>query len=145
MSYIPPNAKWYVAEPIEEITVEGHSENVVHRNLVLVRADSPDEAYDKAMSLGSEGEDAYDNPAGLKVRIRFRGLGMLNVVHDELGHGAELLYHAAVGVSEAEIQSWVPPKEKLGLYRPIGPAARPDYSCGEIMRDVERLLGERNE
>jgi hypothetical protein len=52
MGYIPEDAKWYLAEIVEEITVEEDSRNVVHRNLHLIRADSPEEAYRKAIELG---------------------------------------------------------------------------------------------
>src|SRR5437762_11462660 len=59
MAYIPENAKWYIATLIEEITVQGDARNVVHKNLVLVRADSPGEAYEKAQLLGKQAEASY--------------------------------------------------------------------------------------
>lgn len=62
MAYIPENAKWYVAELVEEITVVGEPLNVVHKNLVLVRAGSPQEAYDKALALGREGRSPIRTP-----------------------------------------------------------------------------------
>ena len=74
MAFIPSDAKWYVAELIEEIRVEGDARNVVHRNLVLVGADSPEEAYQRALDIGSEHEATYDNLEGKKVTIAFRGL-----------------------------------------------------------------------
>jgi hypothetical protein len=70
----------------------------------LIRADSPDEAYEKAVSLGYQGEASYDNPNGQLVQIRFRGLADLDVIYDELGHGAELLFHEQVGVEPEEIE-----------------------------------------
>ena len=45
MAFIPADAKWYLAEIVEQISVEGDPRSVIHTNLVLVRADSPDEAY----------------------------------------------------------------------------------------------------
>ena len=56
MGDIPENAKWYLADIVQEITVEDDPHNVVHTNLVLIRADSPEEAYQKAMELGLAGE-----------------------------------------------------------------------------------------
>ena len=53
MGYIPEDAKWYLADLVEEITVEGDPRNVVHTNMTLVRADSPEEAYQKAVQLGT--------------------------------------------------------------------------------------------
>src|SRR5580658_4503571 len=90
MAYIPESAKWYLAEIVEQITVEGDPRNVVHTNLVLVRADSPDEAYQKAIELGTAGDASFENPDGKWVTFRFRGLHDLNVIYDELEDGAEL-------------------------------------------------------
>ena len=41
MGYIPPDAKWYLAEIVQQISVEGDPRRVVHTNLVLVRGDCP--------------------------------------------------------------------------------------------------------
>jgi hypothetical protein len=64
MGDIPHDAKWYLAEIVEQITVSGGPRNIIHTNLVLIRADSPDEAYDKAVELGSAGEVSYENTDG---------------------------------------------------------------------------------
>jgi hypothetical protein len=139
MSYIPPSARWYVTELIEEITVEGDERNVVHKNLILVRADSPNQAYDRACELGKQSETAFDNPAGAKVSIRFRGIAHLNVVHDELKDGAELLFAELVDVPEAEILKLIVPRDKLPLFRPVGRSDSPDYSCKEIVEEANKL------
>jgi hypothetical protein len=133
VAYIPSDAKWYVAELIQEITVEGDPRNVVHRNFVLIRADSPESAYNRALLLGQEGEVSYDNPAGKRVRIMFRGLSDLSVIYDELDHGAELLFEEKVGVSNEQIEKWVLPKEQLNVFRPSERPDGPDYSSKEIM------------
>ncbi|MGH9554490.1 MAG: DUF4288 domain-containing protein [Terriglobales bacterium] len=140
MVYIPNDTKWYVAEIVEEIRVEHDPENVVHRNLVLIRADSPEEAYEKAIELGREGDREYDNPEARRVRFRFRGLSELCVIYDELEHGAELLFSEDVGVSEEQIASWVRPKEALAVFRPDEPRTGPDYSSREIVREAEELI-----
>jgi hypothetical protein len=36
-----PDAEWYLAEIVEEFRIAGETQNIVHTNLVLVRADSP--------------------------------------------------------------------------------------------------------
>ena len=74
MGYIPKGAKWWIADLIEEITVQGNPRNLVHRNTVLIRADSSEEAYTKALRLGREGNSSYENALRQKVRIRFRGI-----------------------------------------------------------------------
>ncbi|HTA23056.1 MAG TPA: DUF4288 domain-containing protein [Terriglobales bacterium] len=136
MGFIPKDAKWYLANIVEEIRVEGDRRNVVHTNLVLVRADSPDEAYEKAMALGKQGNTQYKNVEGKRVQIRFRGLRDLNVIHDELEHGGEIIFDRDVGVSEKKIKSWILPKRRLGVFVPIRPHIGPDYGSAEIIREV---------
>ncbi len=130
MGFIPPNAKWYLAYIVEEIRVEGERRNVLHTNQVLVRADSPDEAYEESLKLGRQCNISYRNERGKKVGIKFRGLRELSVVHDELEHGAELSYRERIGVSEQRIKEWIQPKSKLNVFAPIQPTSGPDYADG---------------
>lgn len=88
-SLTPPSAgenrqsqEWFLATLIMEISVQGDTRNVVHRNLFLVSACSPEEAHDKAMRLGREGETTYGNPAGRAVRHSFRGVAQLDTLVD---------------------------------------------------------------
>ena len=140
MGYIPEDAKWYVADVVEEITVEDDPRNVIHTNLVLIRADSPEEAYDKAVELGSAGETSYENTDGKRVAIRFLGLHQLNVICDDLTHGAELGYTENLGMDEPAIQRWLRPKEELGVFRPITPSTAPNYSSREVMEEIAEYL-----
>jgi hypothetical protein len=140
MAYIPDNAKWYLATLVEEIVVEGDSRNVVHKNLVLVLADCPERAYDSAMELGKKSEVSYENPDGRPVRIKFRGLSELNVVYDELEHGAELHFEELLGVSEEQIEALLRRREDLAVFRPITPSTGPDYSSRQVLQDAEQLL-----
>lgn len=55
----------------------------------MIHAKSPEDAYRRAIELGKQGESTYQNPAGRNV-IKFRGIKELDVVHDQLEHGAEL-------------------------------------------------------
>jgi Domain of unknown function (DUF4288) len=138
MGFIPKDAKWYLADIVQEITVEGDSRNVVHTNLVLVRADSPEEAYQKATELGAEGEQSYENIDGQHVTFCFRGLRELQVIHDELEHGAELSYREDIGVEESTIRKWVADKEELGVFRPTRPSTGPDYGSGDVIEEMYR-------
>jgi Domain of unknown function (DUF4288) len=140
MGYIPPDAKWYIAELVEEITIEGDMRNVVHKNLVLIRADSPDEAYDKAIELGKQSELSYENPAGRLVKTRFWGLGELTAIQDDLADGAELLYEEKVGVPRDQIEKEMPAKEELAVFRPFGLSEKPDYTCKDIVDEAKRLI-----
>jgi Domain of unknown function (DUF4288) len=136
MGYIPEDAKWYLANIVQEIAVDGDPRNVVHTNLILLRADSPEEAYQKAMELGTAGEDSYENIDGMRVTHRFRGLRELQVIHDELEHGAELSYREDIAVDESTIQKWVAAKEELGVFRPITPSTGPHYGSARIIEEM---------
>lgn len=118
MAYIPADAKWYLAEIVEEFRIESEPENVVHTNTVLVRADSPEEAYEKAIALGKSGEMTYTNSDGKIVQVYFRGLRDLNVIHGELQHGTELIYDKQIGMSESDLTRWISAKNDLGIFKP---------------------------
>ncbi len=143
MGYIPKDAKWYIAELVMEFQIEGESRNVVHVDIVLIRADSPEEAFEKAEQLGQEAEDTYKNPDNLTVTVTYRGMRDLNVIHDELEHGAELMYEEKIGVCEDKLQAMLTPKSDLAIFRPWQPkdSSVPDYSSKEVMEEVRRLMG----
>src|SRR5256885_6358255 len=100
MAHIPPGTNWYLAELIMEITVEQEQRNVVHRNLHLLRADTPDAAYQKAHELGRKSETSYTNVDDRIVNHQFRGLSGLSVIHDDLEDGAELRFEEMIAVPE---------------------------------------------
>jgi hypothetical protein len=140
MAYIPEDAKWYLAWIVEEMKIEGDPQNVVHINQFLIRADSPDEAYEKALEIGKESEDSFENTEGRRVVCSFRGLQDLQVIWDELEHGAELSYEEEVGVSAKKIKRIVRKKEELGVFLPTEPPDHPNYipnTTGEEMKRVK--------
>lgn len=132
---------WYIAEVIMEITVTGDDRNVVHHNHFLVSADSKEEAFEKAHSLGKRGETTYRNPAGEDVRITFIGVADLDEIHDELGDGAEVLYRYQVGVSKADLKAMIPSKARLRVFAPRSMADGPDYASAEVVDLVNRESG----
>jgi hypothetical protein len=141
MKYIPRGAKWYWAEVIVEIFVEDDTRNVVHRNLVLINADCPTAAYERAVEIGKGYESSDQNPAGKVVRTSFRGLGDLDVIYDEIEHGAEILYSESVSVPESQIEQWVRGKHQLALFRQAPETKnKPDYSSKEIVEEVHKIL-----
>jgi hypothetical protein len=150
MAYIPKEAKWYIADLVMECQIEGEPRNVVHVDIVLVRADSPEEAFQKAEQLGKEGENSYLNPNNQQVIWLYRGLRDLQVIHDELEHGAELMYEEKIGISEDEVQAIVRAKSQLNVFKPYKPRdiSKPDYSGQEVMDQVQRMIcddaGEQN-
>lgn len=121
MGYIPPDTKWYLADLIVEFRIEGEPDNLVHYNLTLVRADSPEEAYSKALVFGDHHQSSYKNPDGKQVHAIFRGLRNLLVVYEELEDGAEILYEERHGLSEEEVQATIAMKDELDVFLPWTP------------------------
>ncbi len=119
MGYIPTGAKWYIADIVQEFNIEGEQDNVVHIDTTLIRADSPEEALEKALELGREGKKSYRNSCGKLVTVSLRGLRNLNVVDGELEHGTELLFERRDGLSEAEMRNLVRERDQLNVFKPI--------------------------
>lgn len=118
MAFISKDAKWYIADIVEELHVEGEDTSLVHINLTLIRADSPDEAYQRSLEVGQRSEMTYPNPEGAIVTVRFRGLRNLHVIHEPLEHGSELLYERQEAASEAQIQKLLRSKAELNVFLP---------------------------
>jgi Domain of unknown function (DUF4288) len=137
VGYIPKDAEWYLAELVEELTVADDKRTMVWRNLTLIRANLPDEAYEKALDLGREAETEYLNPAGKLVRIRFRGISFMDVVHDPLEHGAELLFRSDTDLTEEQIEQLLRSKEELTIFQPPRRLEGPDVASGEIVEELQ--------
>lgn len=123
MGYIPPNTKWYLADLIMCFRIGDSEELLVHANLHLIRADSPEEAYKRSVDIGRESEAHYTNSDGQDVSVSFRGLRDLFPIYDELKDGAEILYEEIQGLDEDGVAKLVTPKEELSVFgpRPLGP------------------------
>lgn len=138
MGFIPKGARWYLADVVLEHVIEGERRNLVHVNTHLVEAASPEEAYKKARKLGREHQHRYLNTDGMRVRVKFRGLRELNVIHDDLEDGAEISYEEIVSVPESKLKRWARPKKDLGVFAPRRPRrGGPNYMPLTIMRKLE--------
>lgn len=122
--------QWYVAELVQEIKVEGEL-NIVDINIVLVEANSPEEAYERAIELGQRGETVYQNTEGKLVTLIFRGLRDLNAIVGGLTHGAELALEKKIGLTRVQIERMILSKEGLGVFRVSYPTNRPNYMSGD--------------
>jgi len=124
MGYIPADAKWWLADLAIEFTIDGEEGNRVHYNLTLMRADSAEQAYRKALEYGLRQENTYTNSDGRTVKVRFRGLRDLYVIYDQIEDGAELLYEEAIDLPEAQLLASIKPKERLSVFEPWNPPTR---------------------
>jgi|SRR5689334_23072913 hypothetical protein len=138
MGYVPKGARWYLADVVLEHVIEGDRRNLVHVNTHLVEAASPEEAYNKARKLGRTSQLQYLNTDGKRVRVRYRGLRELNVVHDELEDGVELMFDEVVAVPESRLRRWAKSKKELRVFAPRHPrTSGPNYMPLSVMRDLE--------
>lgn len=138
MGFIPKGARWYLADVVLEHVIDGERRNLVHVNTHLVEATSPEVAYRKAGKLGRESQHRYLNTDGKRVRVKFRGLRELNVIHDDLEDGVEISYQELVAVPESKLKRWATPKRELGVFAPRRPSrGGPNYMPLTIMRELE--------
>lgn len=114
--FIPEGSEWYIGELVEEFQIADQAENLVHVNTILIKADSPEMAYEKATALGDSANQVYKNTDGAEVTVRFRGLKGLYPVYDRLEDGAELLYEEHEGMSGEAIAKMIKPKESLAVF-----------------------------
>lgn len=141
MGYISSDTEWYIAEVVMEITVRGSRRNALHRNLVLINAHSAQEAYDKTVRIGQNGETQYDNLKDQRVEIRFRGISKLDAVYEPLEDGAELAFEEQLGVPESDILRMIPAKEELEAFVAPSPGEDrdPDYRSKAVVEKAVRL------
>ncbi|HEX2328957.1 MAG TPA: DUF4288 domain-containing protein [Candidatus Angelobacter sp.] len=83
MADLPQDARWYIAELIEELILGGNVRNVIHRKTRVIFADSAEDAYDKAISLSTEHEVTYLNQKHDAGQTRYWGLNELDLIASE--------------------------------------------------------------
>ena len=127
--YVLPESKWYIGEIIEEVTVEGEPRNIVSRNVTLIYAHSPEEAYRQALALVRETDTAQEDSARKLVHTRFWGLAELSVVHDDLKPGAALFYEEQIGVPGEKVHHWLLPRTTLNTYPSLEITSAPNLSA----------------
>ncbi len=134
---------WYVAELIVEFKVDGEQRNVVHRNLVLVRAVNAEEALNHAVELGQQHDADWENTDGKLVEVRFLGLGHLGALEDGIKDGAEILWKENVGVGGDQIKEWLQPQKELAVFQSQRGTPDPDipnYAPGDIVREADAAV-----
>ena len=115
---------WYVAVIIElfEYYDEDRSnparECTANENLVLIRAETPDEAFEKAVQLGKglEGVECVDD-TGRTGEWRFIGLNDLLPVYDQLEDGAEIMWTKHDGVTVSSVEQMATLKSDLTAFQ----------------------------
>ena len=110
-----PETTWYAAVLVMRATAgPGWDEDrLTERQVRLIRAATPEAAYDRACELGNTDEHSYENESGEKVSWRFIGLAELVQLNDsELRDGSEIL--SSFCNTDAELL--VLPQEELAVF-----------------------------
>ncbi len=104
----------YIVQYFEYADKRPQEEYDVWENVKLINANSPNQAYEKAINLGQliEEEIMID---GEKGRSRFKGLSDLVPIYDEIEDGAELTYKE-LELSKKELEELVNSKENLTAF-----------------------------
>ena len=112
--------KWYVSHEILTLGPDPPAADEklsIWENLILLRADNPEEAYRKAIEHGYANESVI-RLARKKGKVRFAGLRDLVLVYDELGDGAEIEWHETE-LTPLEADALVRGKNDLHAFNPV--------------------------
>jgi hypothetical protein len=93
------NGNWFLAEIIEKYEpLDSNKTQVMRRvttwgNYHLIYAESPDEAYDKAVIIGKESNYTFTNSDKMKMKSEFLGIGDLLPIKEDIEDGAEIFWN----------------------------------------------------
>jgi hypothetical protein len=125
MTNSPEASRWYVAELTEEVTLEGDPLNVVHRKTRVIFADSPEDAYAKALSMITEHELNYLNEHKRAIRTRFWGLRELNLSNEDMDR-AGMLPKERRGTARRRNSTGLSPEQQFALLVSLKPGTLPN-------------------
>lgn len=90
---------WFIVEIIEKCEPVERDENKDLRRVTtwgnhhLIKASSPEEAFDKAEKIGKENEYKFLNTDNLEMEWTFVGIGELLPICEDIEDGAELMWN----------------------------------------------------
>jgi hypothetical protein len=117
--------RWYIAELTEEVTLEGDPQNLVHKKTRVIFADSPQDAYEKALSMITEHEISYINEHRKAIRTRFWGLRELNLSNEDMER-AGMLPPDRIGTARRRNSTGLTPEQQFALMTSLKPGALPN-------------------
>jgi len=89
---------WYIAEIIEKCEpVDRNEKQDLRRvttwgNHYLIKANSPEMAFEKAVQIGKEGEYTFTNTDKIEMEWIFVGIADLIPIYDDIEDGAEIMW-----------------------------------------------------
>ena len=93
------NGNWFIVEIIEKCEPVKRDENQDLRRVTtwgnhhLIKADSPEKAFDKAVKLGKEAEYKFTNTDKVEMEWIFVGIGELLPIYEDIEDGAEIMWN----------------------------------------------------
>jgi hypothetical protein len=117
------DARWYIAELTEEVTLEGDPTNVVHKKTRVIFADSPQDAYEKALTMITEHEVGYINQHHKAIRTRFWGLRELSLSNEDMDRAGMLPENR---VARRRNSTGLSPEQQFALLLSLKPGALPN-------------------
>lgn len=123
------NGNWYIVEIIEKCEpVERNEKQELRRvttwgNHHLIKADSPEKAFDKAVKLGKEAEYKFTNTDKIEMEWIFVGIGELLPIYEDIEDGAELMWNDYGFISNRRTMRM--PYKKKELMKLIKPKQQP--------------------
>lgn len=124
------NGNWYIVEIIEKCEpVERNEKQELRRvttwgNHHLIKADSPEKAFDKAEKLGKEAEYKFTNSDKIEMEWIFVGIGELLPIYEDIEDGAELMWNDYGFISNRRTMRM--PYKKKELMKLIKPKQQPN-------------------
>ena len=107
--WVPKDMEWFLADLIQQFTFMDGSHSI-YVNTILVKANSVEEAYEKALGFGEVYNHSFTNTDQEEVKVSFRGLRDLYLIYEEYEE-----------ITEEQIAAMVTPKEKLRVFEMHGP------------------------
>jgi len=124
------NGNWYIVEIIEKYEpVERNEKQELRRvttwgNHHLIKADSPEKAFDKAVKLGKEAEYKFTNSDKIEMEWIFVGIGELLPIYEDIEDGVELMWNDYGFISNRRTMRM--PYKKKELMKLIKPKQQPN-------------------
>src|SRR5215475_3174036 len=110
---------WYLSREIiyfEFADQADQKEYQVWENLILIKAQNPEEAYQKALKHGFDNEESVTID-GRQGWCKFKGLRSLVAVYEDIEDGAEIEWREYI-VEKDMLESLVKAKENLPAFQP---------------------------
>lgn len=105
---------WYLAELVQQFYQPSTKTRSIWINFVLIRADHPETAYEKALKVGEK--YTYTQPDTL-VESSFLGLCGLYDIYDDLEDGAEVIFSEYEDIDDETLAKNLKPKHEWSAFK----------------------------